>query len=492
MGDFQRTRAAILNAANGADSWQALDLLPEAPTKDGALAGIQAEDWTEASFGDLVLGLEYCRVLLQQIVDHKVPSRVADPRGKRLVEFGFHSAQSVPALVVAERLNAAAMQLAMRFWRMRDLNKRLGTHPGDAELLDLAPKMQGWADERLLSGVTSSAVPGDWKLKQLQRAAETLTAAAAWIIVQIAVMRWPRSLRGDEAFAMAIELLVRALHLANTERVYAVTSMEVWSRLHQIAVTAGSERAGLERGRMADFLQKEIGSRHVAVLDPSFALSTAVAALAASSIVALDDADQVDGFEESLRAWHRVRYRNEKRGEDEGSKLRELSDLVVPSTGDGVWPASVIEVESLVRELFASTPQAQWPHSPAPAVGWSGDKLFQVTPPTSIPAELLETQRQQGMHALSPLLAWMAHSSSSQRSVWANHDRAVALLEEGFRDSERREGLRSMRGDIESVIVPSATSFSLLSLLFPDANAIALGILAPAIYPLIKLLKKAF
>jgi len=492
MRDFQQTRVAILNAATDPNSWQALDLLPEAPTKDGAVAGVEAEDWAEASFGDLVLGLEYCRFLLQQIANDKLPSLVADPRGKRLVEFGFHSVQSVPALVVAERLNTAAMQLAMRLWRMRDRNQRLGTHPDDTELIQVAPKMRGWADERLLSGVTSSAVPGNWKLEQLQRAAETLTAAAAWAFVQIAVMRWPGSLRGDKAFAMAIELLVRALHLANTERIYAVTRMEVWSRLHQIAVAAGSERARLERRRMADVLPKEIRNRHIAVLDPSFALSTAVAALAASSTAALDDADQVDGFEASLRSWERVRYRNEKREEDEGSKLRELSDLVVPSTGDGVWPASVIEVESLVRELFASTPQAQWPHSPAPAIGWSGDKLFQVSPPTSIPVDLLETERQQGMHALSPLLAWMAHSSSSQRSVWVNHDQAVALLKEGFRDAERRAGLRSMRSDIESVILPSATSFTALSLLFPDANALALGILAPAVGPLIKLLKKAF
>jgi hypothetical protein len=491
MRDFQQTRLAILSAATGPDCWRAIDLLPEAPTKDGVLAGTQSEDWAEASFGDLVLGLEYCRLLLQKIADDQFPPLAADSRGKRLVKFGFHSVQSVPALAVAERLNSAAMQLAMRLWRMRDWNLKLGTHPDDTELIQLVPKMQGWADERLLSGVMSSAVPGDWKLVQLQRAAETLTAAAAWAFVQIAVTRWPEPLRGDAAFAMAIELLVRALHLANTERIYAVTRAEVWSRLHQIAVTAGSERAGLERRRMAESLPQEFRNKHVAVLDPSFALSTAVAGLAASSIAALDDADQADRFDASLRNWERVRHRNEEREEDELSKLRELSDLVVPSTGDGVWPASVIEVEKLVRELFASTPQAQWPHSPAPTIGWSGDKLFQVTPPTSIPADLLETQRQQGIHALSPLLAWMAHSSSSQRSVWANHDQAVALLQEGFRDAERRAGLRSLRSDIESVVLPSATSFTVLSLLFPDANALALGILAPAVGPLIKLLKRA-
>jgi hypothetical protein len=147
MRDFQQTRVAILNAATDPDSWQALDLLPEAPTKDGAVAGVEAEDWAEASFGDLVLGLEYCRFLLQQIANDKLrpllPIHEASASSNSISQCPIRSSTGGRGAV--EHCGDAARQCVSG---MRDRKPEAGTHPDDTELIQLAPKMRGWADER--------------------------------------------------------------------------------------------------------------------------------------------------------------------------------------------------------------------------------------------------------------------------------------------------------------------------------------------------------
>ena len=168
---------------------------------------------------------------------------------------------------------------------------------------------------------------------------------------------------------------------------------------------------------------------------------------------------------------------------------------MIPSAGDGVWPASVVEVELVIREFLAAVPEAkQAAGARGPVVGYVGERLFEVTPPTSIPSHLLETERQRGLHGLSPLLAWMSlpgSSSDPNRNVYANHDLAVGRMRLVVSSlPDKVEALGSFRSELEAILLPALTSATVLSLLFDKVDPFTLAVLAPTIYPLYKLFKK--
>jgi hypothetical protein len=494
MPDSSKARHSILVAITSGDVWGAIDTLPRAPTKEHVLESKVTDDWADATFGDLVLGLQYCNVLMQAVVDGKPGRNVRDSSRDYLISLGYHSTETVPTMVCALRISSACGQLAMRLWRMRATHQKLGTHPGDAEFLELMPQMEAWADRNVLFHLRSPVVSGDRKLEVLQEAAESLSAVASWVYVQMTVVRWPASLEEDPAFRLLTELLSIALGVATVKWLNIITATEAWTKLRDLAITAGAARADYRRMVLKPMFKKQIGDKHVAIFDPNFALTTALLDLVVQWHAALEGHATPSDFESKLQDWDRIRRRDRPASSDEGFAGREYSDFIIPSQGDGVWPASIVEVESIVRDFLSTVPQAAVEAGAyGPVVGYVGERLFEVMPPTSIPAHLLETARQRGLQGMAPLLAWMSFPSTStrpDRNIYSTHDRAVELMRSIGVDPGKADGLGSLRSEIEAILMPPLTSAAVLSLLFSTTDPFTLAILAPTVYPLYKLLKK--
>lgn len=495
MPELRDIRVRIHAAAAGSDVWRAVDLLPRNPTKAEAIAGEAPDDWAGATFGDLVLALQYCTRLAHAVAEGQPHDRPADAGAGYLTGLGYHSRETVPAMLSALRLSGACDQIALRTWRLRLSHQQLKTEPDDAEFAELLPQMQRWADPVALFHLRSPVVSGAKKLEALQYAAQSLGAVAAWLYIDLALRRWPSALDIDPARDHLIQVLVVAVNVANAEWSAALTSAEVWQALHERATVVGADWPGRERQRISAALT-QIGGKHVAVFDPSFALSTALVGLVAGFNALLDDPSRRGDFELGREAWSRTRHRDLDPRGDAGFAGRQYSDFVVPSEGDGVWPASIVEVESVVRAFLKAVPEAtSTAGAQGPVIGSLDERLFEVTPPTSIPGHLLETKRQQGFQAMAPLQAWMAFPASSSDkmgNVWRNHDLAAnrILRDAGSDAPEKADQLGSLRAEVEAVVLPSLTSATALALLFDKADPFLLAVLAPTIYPLYKLFKK--
>jgi hypothetical protein len=190
-------------------------------------------------------------------------------------------------------------------------------------------------------------------------------------------------------------------------------------------------------------------------------------------------------------AWQHVRYRA-KPIDDYGPRFR-YADFVAPLEGDGVWPASVAEVECLVLEFCRGKPIETIFQSAQRIIFDAPHGLVCAFTPWSVPVGLLATEAKTNLwHQRAPVKSWMIHASTvpdSEGNIFGNLDQMVAFMKSSLESPSSRNSLRRALKEIQSLVLPAALSTTALQLLFPGLNRTALGLVQPLIAPLIKLLQ---
>jgi hypothetical protein len=484
MSSYTTRREAILGAASGDNIWAALAVLPKVPTLLGAQEAHELDDWPDAGFGDLVLASEYCKALLHALVQDSQPPPMPGEDHDFLVRLGYRGAESVPVLMVCDMIRGACAQLVMRACRLHEQSLSTGTDPDDGDLPEFMPRMRAWADMKWIESLRTRSVPGHKRVAALKAVLQVQGSQAAWLYIRTAMERWPSQISPSDAHTHLIGLFARSVGVARLPSLHLLTEPEVWTSLHQKAGQFARPWADIQRD---DALKghPQLGSMHLAILDPTFALSSSFAALVAAQVNSFLGAETERDRQRAVDAWKRVRDRDSQ-PDAELLEARGLSDFVVPQAGDDVWPGSVLEVSSMVEVFLHKHKEALDQMGFASTVILEfADRPFLLILPTSLPIGMLETDEEHHHFAHA------RHRLVTMDQAWANHDMAVQQLLTASTSQTAAKELRDVLEAVQSITIPPLLSSGAVLLLFPDVDPRLAAAISSSLYPLFKLLKEA-
>ena len=489
-------RAAIFQCVSGArDFWEGLEHLPPVPMY-GQKSGERTQAWANASLGDYLIVAEYLRTALWKLADEAVPKEMADPEQAFLLHCRYSGSSSVPRLIGAKKVREASAQTSLLIYQLWRTHEGPGTEPETGDLEQTQHQL-GWMASEVLRYMLSGA-SGREKLVQLQRAVNSLSVEASWLYAQIAITNWPPSLGGEDGMRMLRTVFVAVQDVMTRPQYLALTDHETWETLSERIKTVGESYGPAVREKIIA-AQAPSESRFVAVLDPTSALYAAAIGVVGPAFKGMREGGDDGKADPAIETYKRVRRSFRPPEMDRTSVHDQYTDFVVPREGDGLWPASVPEVEYLARELLMlrgmdgealSTPQEIIAEV---AGGW-----IWLSTPWSLPISLIDDENTQDWHRKAPLLAWMIHASTSpsaDQNFCANHDIVVRWVQKAWASEVERKRHSEFWADMQSVAIPGAigtgvgTAFVLW--MFPQIPPAAAGAMNAMIYPLIKLIQKA-
>jgi hypothetical protein len=373
----------------------------------------------------------------------------------------------------------------------------IGTQSGVEELERLRPQL-GWAGRAMLEYMLSPA-EGSQKLKLLKKAVNSLTVTASWMYAHIAVEHWPPSLNeaeaahGEQAMRM-LDTIVLATQAVMTNPEYlALTGDHIWERLGTIANATGKSYCSAIRQKIKA-ARAPCGSRPVAVLDPTSALYAAAIGVIGPALKGMRSGKDDGSVDRAIQTYIRVRAGFRPPEMDRTAPHDQYTDFVIPAEGDGLWPASVGEVEYLVRDLLMLRGMdGEALNTPLEMIAEVGGGWIYLRTPWSLPIGLLDTDNVEDWHRRAPLLAWMIHASTNpapEQNFCANHDTVVKAVRTAWASEVQRKRYEELWADVLSVAVPGALATGFLFTFFPNISPEERAPIAAMILPLIKLIQK--
>jgi hypothetical protein len=488
--DLDAVRAAILNSACGTRPWDAVRYLPETPNY-GQPADEAPRIWADASIADYFLVLEYSNMLLMKLISGEIPVGVDGPDRSFLLRCSYGSNTSVPQLLCVRRILDAAKYTSFQLYRLQVWHHESQTEPGTTELAAFRSQLAPWVNAPLLEFMLTAS-NGLMKLNSLRRAADALAVSTSWCHLDLAVDRWPESLEGYDAYAMFRAIAIDAQAIMTNPLFLVLTSEHTWAKMGDIAEVIGKSYPSAVRSRLrADNAPSE--SRFVAVLDPTFVLYAALIGVVEPWLTAMGSGKDSGAVTRAIETYRTVRGQPDLPETIGAEMVERYTDFVVPVEGDGLWPTSVVEVESLVREMLRSAPPEAAVNTPLTIVAEINGGWIWLETPWSLPIGLIGDENVEQWFRREPLLAWMAYTSINPglaNNIWVNHDTVVRWMEEAFESQEQRQRYQEVSRDIQSVVIPGILGATILAFLFPNVPAPELSAISAMIFPLIKLIQK--
>jgi hypothetical protein len=483
----------LLGALSSPKPWDALEYLPKVEAKE------EASRWSTADLDQCVVGLICSQVLIKKLADEDLPADLDGVDRDLLVQCGYSAATTVSRLIAARRLKDSLLQLSLLFPRhftaLGELHADGGTIPAFDGLETIRAHHALWVDQKVFDLLKSSNL--DWKQKIIFLQSATVAAATSlsWYYVRIAVERWPASLDGAVGWEVFARICVSVQALMATPNFLATTDQATWKKLSRVSEIVVKTyptaiRNKLIRGNAPS------GTEFVAVIDPVTALSNAGLALISPWLETVSSQSDETAFEEALKRYKGVRGRaHETWTQPTPDRLQRYSDFVSPVEGDGSWPATIPNVEYIVREMIAAGGMEGLMKAPAELIAPTPQGWVWLRTPWMLPLELGGNPSTAQLHRRSPLFAWMVHSSTNlvpSQNVFSNMDIAVDYMQETIGAADKKQRFKQAMLDAESIAFPAAMAAStagLIPFLFPDTPRFAVAALGAIVYPIVKVVR---
>jgi hypothetical protein len=508
--DLATDRVAIIDSASGSRNfWTALDHLPPI-ARFGEKSDDRSRQWANASLGDYVIVAEYLRIALSKLAsaDERAEPNAASvlageqkddiPKDIQGVDRGLYlhcrysASSTVPQLIATRKVIEASEQTSLLIYQLWTSHKGLRTQLGVKELEETRSQL-GWVEPSMLNFMLSPT-NGLAKLPVLQKAVNSLSVTASWLYASIAINRWPPSLSGEDGMMMLRTILVAAATVMTKPDYLLLTHNRTWETLSEIVKVVAKSFSPAIREKIKA-AQAPSGSRFVAVLDPTSALYAAAIGVVGPALKGMRKGKDDGSVDRAVRTYARVRAGFRRPEMDRTTTHDQYTDFVIPEEGDGLWPASVPEVEYLVRDLLVLRGMdGEALNTPQELIAEVGGGWIWLRTPWALPIDLLENENAQHWHRRAPLLGWMIHASTNpgpEQNFCANHDAVVGWVRAAWASDKEGKRYDDIWNDLKSVAIPGAIGTGILFTLFPDVPHAAMGALAAMIYPLIKLFQKA-
>lgn len=494
MSDDRHFVGPLISALKSPNPWDALQHLPNIET--------EASRWSTANLDQCIVGLICSRALIEKLADDEVPDDLSGDARNFFVQCGYSSEITVPRLVAARRLTQALIQLSLLFPRhftsMGESHPDVATVPALDGFAAARGELTHWIDDSTWDFLMSSDIHWRQKLSFLQSVTVSLLTSLSWYFIRISVDRWPASLEGVSALVVFKEICRSAANLTGKDNAgfLALTDRETWTKLQQITEIVLKTYPAAIRTRLIQG-NGPSGSNFVAVIDPTTALSVAALSLVSPWLEVISTQSDDSDLKEALQKYDRTRGRSDDSiwTRRTPNSVQHYTDFVSPVEGDGSFPASVPDVEYIVREIIVANGIEQILKVPNEFTAQTPRGWIHIRTPWAFHLDLIDTPGAMDMHRRSPLLAWIIHSSTNQApslNVFSNIDAIVDYLQETIAAADKRERFKQAMLDVESIAIPPTVALStaaIIPYLFPDTPKALVVTLATMVYPGIKIFR---